>query len=91
MANIQGVLTLFAGMVLGLIGYYPTGQKDWVALLICGAVMVPLDLLSRMLRSSGSSGLKRLWHPSKGGHLMFIPNWVLGLVQLGHVLSGNAA
>lgn len=90
MANIQGVLTLVTGMVLGLIGYYPTGQKDWVALLICGSVMVPLDLLARLLRS-GTGGTKRLWHPSKGGHLMFIPNWVWGLVQLGHVLSGNAA
>lgn len=56
--------------------YMPQGT-EWMLLSICGAVTLVWDLAYRIIQSGG-----HWWVPTMGGHLYYIPVWLLGLVEL---------
>jgi hypothetical protein len=53
-----------------------------------GVFMIAMDILYRMKTGEGS-----LLHPRRGGHIMFIPLWIIGglfaIGSIGEAVSGN--
>jgi hypothetical protein len=73
--NFIGAGILIAGIGVGYLVTMTFGQKAAVpAVILEGLVLVALDLIYRMKREDGS-----LFHPRRGGHISFIPVWIIGL------------
>jgi hypothetical protein len=68
-----GVLILALGVGAG-VGYLFGAKTEVPTMLVGGLLALVLDLVYRMDKGEGS-----LLHPRRGGHVFFIPAWVLGL------------
>lgn len=87
--NFIGAGILIAGIGVGYLVTFIFGQKAAVPAVISeGLVLMALDVLYRMKTGEGS-----LFHPRRGGHISFIPVWIIGLGFLAFggygALSGN--
>src|SRR5579862_3321117 len=73
--NFIGAGILIAAVVLGSSVAYMFGDKSGgPSILVEGLVAIALDVLYRTKREEGS-----LIHPRKGGHVCFIPVWIIGV------------
>jgi hypothetical protein len=82
--NFIGAGILIAGIGAGALVTYVFGDKTGAAsILVEGLVVVALDLLYRS-KAEGRS----LLHPRRGGHICFIPAWIIGLGLLGFSAYG---
>ena len=68
-----GVLILALGVGAG-VGYLFGAKTEAPTMLVGGLLALVLDLIYRMDKGEGC-----LLHPRRGGHVCFIPAWVLGL------------
>ena len=74
------------GFVAGYLGF----DGEWIGAMVGLLLIIPLDVILRFATGGGEDedgeatvGCigKMLW-PSSGGHLMFIPCWIIGVLGL---------
>lgn len=68
-----GILILAVGVGVG-VGYLFHAKTETPAMMVAGLLALSLDVIYRMDKGEGS-----LLHPRRGGHVFFIPAWVVGL------------
>ena len=57
--------------------YLPDFSDWWVSFPLCGMILLVWDLAYR-----ATLGNRKLFSPSSGGHIFFIPCWILGLLLI---------
>jgi len=77
--NQNTIWSLFLGAAFGF-GMYSFSRNPSLAMAFGGAGVVAHDLYCRLRCEEASP---TLLHPDSGGHIMFIPVWILGLALLG--------
>jgi hypothetical protein len=76
--NLIGAGILMAAGAIGYLVAYLSGEKSGgLSILAGGLTAVVLDVLYRTKREDGS-----LFHPRRGGHISFIPAWIIGSVMI---------
>jgi hypothetical protein len=78
--NGWGFAMIFVGGVIAGLGSFALKFKDAPVLMSVGAALIVMDVIVRA-RGRGQPGW--LWHRRFGGHLFFIPIWLIGLVVFG--------
>src|SRR5258708_4002871 len=70
----------FVMAAIGLSAAFRVGEwrhisAEGALMLVASAFLIPMDLIDRLTRKE-----MRLFHPSGGGNLFFVPIWIWGLL-----------
>jgi hypothetical protein len=68
-------------LMVGIIAIEKSQTMAAVAFVVWGLWMIGMDLLYRKRIQKGFQN-KVLFHPKAGGHLFFIPLWILGFAPI---------
>lgn len=89
-AGLEVLLAALPAAAAGGLAAWLGFDGEWIAAMVGLVVITPVDLLARLASGGGDAEegvaqvgcVGRMLWPSSGGHLMFLPMWVIGVIGL---------